>query len=44
MKLHARNIATSVGVPQEKMAKVVSQMIKEGNVSVTRAKEILGNL
>lgn len=44
MKLHARNIATSAGVPQEKMAKVISQMTREGNVSVTRAKEILGNL
>jgi hydroxymethylglutaryl-CoA reductase len=44
MKLHARNIATSAGVPQEKMAKVISQMTIEGNVSVSRAKEILGNL
>ncbi len=44
MKLHARNIATSAGIPQEKMAKVISQMTREGNVSVTRAKEILGNL
>ena len=40
MKLHARNIATSAGVPQEKMAKVIAQMTREGNVSVTRAKEI----
>jgi hydroxymethylglutaryl-CoA reductase len=44
MKLHARNIATSAGVPQEKMAGVIAQMTREGNVSVTRAKEILGNL
>jgi hydroxymethylglutaryl-CoA reductase len=44
MKLHARNIATSAGVPKEKMTKVISQMTREGNVSVTRAKEILGNL
>ena len=44
MKLHARNIATSAGVPPEKMAEVISQMIKEETVSVTRAKEILDNL
>jgi hydroxymethylglutaryl-CoA reductase len=44
MKLHARNIATSAGVPQEKMSEIISQMTREGNVSVTRAKEILDNL
>jgi hydroxymethylglutaryl-CoA reductase len=44
MKLHARNIATSAGVPQEKMAEVIARMTKEDNVSVTRAKEILENL
>ena len=44
MKLHARNIATSAGVPQEKMAEVIDQMTKERNVSVTRAREIMENL
>ncbi len=44
MKLHAQNIATSAGVPQEKMAHVIAQMTREGNISVTRAKEILENL
>jgi hydroxymethylglutaryl-CoA reductase len=44
MKLHARNIATSAGVTEELMDKVISQMTSEGNVSVTRAKEILDNL
>jgi hydroxymethylglutaryl-CoA reductase len=44
MKLHARNIATNAGVPQEKMAEVIDQMTKEKNVSVTRAREILENL
>ncbi|MDE1817609.1 MAG: hydroxymethylglutaryl-CoA reductase, degradative [Thaumarchaeota archaeon] len=44
MKLHAQNIATSAGVPQEKMAYVIAQMTREGNISVTRAKEILENL
>ncbi len=44
MKLHAQNIAASAGVPQEKMASVIAQMTTEGNISVTRAKEILENL
>jgi len=44
MKLHAQNIATSAGVPQEKIAYVIAQMTREGNISVTRAKEILENL
>lgn len=44
MKLHAQNIAASAGVPQEKMAHVIHQMTREGNISVTRAKEILENL
>lgn len=44
MKLHAQNIAASAGVPQEKMTRVINQMTREGNISVTRAKEILENL
>ncbi len=44
MKLHAKNIAISVGVPKSNMNKVVTSMVKEGNVSVTRAKEILKEL
>jgi len=44
MKLHAQNIAASAGVPQEQMAHVINQMTEEGNISVTRAKEILENL
>lgn len=44
MKLHAKNIASSAGIPQGKVNEVVSRMIKEGNVSVTRAKEILDEL
>src|SRR6185312_11672136 len=44
MKLHAQNIAASAGVPQEKMANVIAQMTREGNISITRAKEILENL
>ncbi len=44
MKLHAQNIAASAGVPPEKMAHVIAQMTREGNISVTRAREILDNL
>ena len=44
MRLHARNIAASAGVTSDKINKVTRQMIKEGNVSVHRAKEILKEL
>lgn len=44
MRLHAKNIAASAGVPKGKIDEVVSRMVKEGNVSVTRAREILGQL
>jgi hydroxymethylglutaryl-CoA reductase len=44
MKLHAKNIASSAGVPPSKMSYVISHMVKEGNISVTRAKEILKEL
>ena len=41
MKLHAKNIAISAGVPKHKVHEVVSKMTLENNVSVSRAKEIL---
>ena len=41
MKLHARNIAASAGIRSDKIDEVTRRMIKEGNVSVHRAKEIL---
>lgn len=44
MKLHARNIAASAGVTPDKINEITRQMIKEGNVSVHRAKEILKKL
>ncbi|HKC78473.1 MAG TPA: 3-hydroxy-3-methylglutaryl-CoA reductase, partial [Nitrosopumilaceae archaeon] len=44
MRLHARNIAVSAGVVSDKINKVARQMIKEGNVSGHRAKEILKEL
>jgi len=44
MKLHARNIAASAGVKTDKIDEVTRKMIKEGNISVHRAKEILKEL
>ncbi|MGI0088932.1 MAG: hydroxymethylglutaryl-CoA reductase, degradative [Nitrosopumilaceae archaeon] len=44
MRLHARNIAVSAGVNPDKIDLVTKRMIKEGNVSVHRAKEILNEL
>lgn len=41
MRLHARNIAMSAGVKPNLIDEVVKRMIKEGNVSMHRAKEIL---
>lgn len=44
MKLHARNIAASAGVKPDKIDEVTKRMVKEGNISVHRAKEILKEL
>jgi len=44
MRLHARNIAVAAGAKSDKIDEVTKRMIKEGNVSVHRAKEILKKL
>ena len=44
MKLHARNIAASVGVRPDKIDEVVKRMINERDISVHKAKEILKEL
>jgi len=44
MRLHARNIAAAAGVKLDKIDEVTKRMVKEGNVSVHRAKEILKKL
>jgi hydroxymethylglutaryl-CoA reductase len=44
MRLHARNIAATAGVKTDKIDEVIKRMIKEGNISVHRAKEILKEL
>src|SRR3989338_7648757 len=41
MELHARNIAVTAGAPQNLAEKIAAQMIKEKNISVSLAKEIL---
>jgi len=44
MKLHARNIAISVGATGELVDLVVQRMIEEGKIRMDRAKEILEEL
>ncbi|HDI10330.1 MAG TPA: hydroxymethylglutaryl-CoA reductase, degradative [Euryarchaeota archaeon] len=44
MKLHARNIAMSVGAKGELVDKIVEIMVKEGKISYDRAKEIMNEL
>ena len=41
MRLHARNLASAAGASTEQIDRIVSQMIKENNISVNRAKELL---
>ncbi|MEM4261438.1 MAG: hydroxymethylglutaryl-CoA reductase, degradative [Candidatus Diapherotrites archaeon] len=41
MKLHAKNIAINAGAQGKNIDKIAEIMIKEGNISVSRAKEIL---
>jgi hydroxymethylglutaryl-CoA reductase len=42
MKLHAKNIAVIAGADKKQVDEVAATMIKEGNISVARAKEIIG--
>ena len=44
MRLHARNIACSVGAKSEEIDDIVEQMVKENNISIRRAKEIYAKL
>ena len=41
MSLHARQVAVAAGAPQEWINPIVEQMIKEGNIHVDRALEIM---
>jgi hydroxymethylglutaryl-CoA reductase len=42
MKLHARNIAINAGATGEEADRVAQKLIEENNISVSRAKELLG--
>jgi len=41
MSLHARQVAVAAGIPQERVHAIVEQMVKEGNIHVSRALEIM---
>ena len=41
MSLHARQVAAAAGAPQEWINPIVKQMVKEGNIHVDRALEIM---
>ena len=41
MKLHARNLAAAAGANSQQIDKIVQMMIKENNISLNRAKELL---
>lgn len=41
MKLHSKNIAKIAGASLDQIEKISQQMIGEGNISVSRAKEIM---
>jgi hydroxymethylglutaryl-CoA reductase len=41
MSLHAKNIAVMAGAKEEQIDRISEQMIKEGNIKLDRAKEIL---
>lgn len=42
MRLHARNLAAAAGAGSDQIDRIVEQMIKEGNISINRVKELLG--
>jgi len=44
MELHARNLALAVGAKGDEVDKIAEKMVKEGNISMSRAKELLEEL
>jgi hydroxymethylglutaryl-CoA reductase len=42
MRLHARNIAAAAGANSEQIDVISKKMIQEGNISINRARELLG--
>ena len=41
MRLHARNLASAAGASSEQIDEIVKKMIKDNNISLNRAKELL---
>ena len=41
MKLHSKNIAVQAGAQGNDIERISMQMIREGNISVSRAKELM---
>ena len=44
MSLHARSVAVTAGAPKEQFETVVSHLIDDGDITVTRAKDIIAEL
>lgn len=44
MRLHARNIAAAAGATNDQIDTLVKKMTSEGNISINRAREILGEI
>lgn len=44
MRLHAKNIAMSAGASENEASDVAKKMVEKGDISVSRAKEILENI
>ena len=44
MKLHARNLAAAAGAKTEQIDELVKRMIRENNISLNRAKELLAQI
>jgi hydroxymethylglutaryl-CoA reductase len=44
MSLHAKNIAMMAGANENKIDEIANQLIKEGNVKLDRAKELVEEL
>lgn len=43
MKLHARNIAAAAGAEPEQIDSIAEKMVKEGKISINRARELVGS-
>ena len=44
MSLHAKNIAVMAGAKEDQIDRIADQMVKEGNIKLDRAKEILKDI